>query len=112
MLRYAIPLADLNGKFSQHFGESPYFALVDIDIRTEAVRKQEIISNPYKDMPKGKGIKVAEFLLGYKPDIVMAKENISKKGPGYALAEAGVIVAQTEANSLEEQVHRLLFNLN
>jgi cation diffusion facilitator family transporter len=103
MLRYAVPLADLHGKISQHFGESPYFALVDIDIRTRELRKQEIIANPHKDLPKGKGLKVAEFLLGYKPDIVMAKENISKKGPGYALAEAGVIIIQTEASSLEEQ---------
>ena len=55
---------------------------------------------------------MAEFLLSYKPDIVVAKESLSGKGPGYAFADAGVETMQTEANSLDELVDRLVVELN
>ncbi|TET37872.1 MAG: hypothetical protein E3J65_06125 [Dehalococcoidia bacterium] len=29
-VRYAVPLADADGSISPHFGEAPYFAIVDI----------------------------------------------------------------------------------
>ena len=70
--------------------------------------KQEIVANPYKDLAKGKGLKVAKFLLTYKPDVILCKESLAGKGPGYAFAEAGVETSQTEAKTLEELVNGLL----
>jgi cation diffusion facilitator family transporter len=110
-LRYAVPLAGLGGKVGQHFGESPYFALIDIDLKQRRLQGQEVIVNPHKDLPKGKGLKVAKFLLSYKPDVVLTKESLAGKGPGYAFAEAGVETVQTEAGSLEELVEDLLAGL-
>jgi len=101
-LRYAISLSNREGQISEDFGISPYFALVDIDSKEKAVLKQEIVSNPYSDLEKGRGIKVAEFLLAYKPDIVVTRESLIGKGPGYALAEAGTEVLQTEARTLDK----------
>lgn len=107
-LRYAIALTDPQGGISEHFGESPYFALVDIDIREKRVQRQELVANPHLDLTKGRGIKVAGFLLSYKPDVVVAKESLSGKGPGYAFADAGVETIQTEINSLRELVDQLV----
>lgn len=107
ILRYAIALRDSGGGLSEHFGESPYFALVDIDLHTKDVSRQEIVSNPYRDLAKGKGLKVARLLLTYKPDIIICKESLAGKGPGYAFAEAGVESSQTGAESLEDLIKSL-----
>lgn len=106
--RYAAPLADMRGTLSKHFGESPYFALVEIDFEEMRLLRQEIVANPYKDLIKGKGLKVAQFLLGFKPDVVFSSERLEGKGPGYAFAEAGVETLQTDAGTLEELVDGLL----
>ena len=107
-LRYASPLQDAQGTLGEHFGESPYFALVEIDLQEMKLVKQEIVANPYKDLAKGKGLKVANFLLAYKPDVILSKESLAGKGPGYAFAEAGVETIQSEEKTLEELVRSLL----
>jgi cation diffusion facilitator family transporter len=110
-IRYAIPLADAIGEISIHFGEAPFFGLIEIDLEQKAVFRQEVISNPYKDLTKGRGLKVAEFLLGRKPDVILTRESLSGKGPGYAFAEAGVETVQIEAESLEKIIEDLLAEL-
>ena len=67
------PLQDARGTLGEHFGESPYFALVEIDLQEMKLAKQEIVANPYKDLAKGKGLKVAKFLLTYKPDVILCQ---------------------------------------
>ncbi len=107
-LRYAVPLEDAGGTLGGHFGESPYFALVEIDLQEMKLNKQEIVANPFKDLLKGKGLKIAKLLLSYKPDVILSKESLSGKGPGYAFAEAGVETSQTGAKTLDELVNGLL----
>jgi predicted Fe-Mo cluster-binding NifX family protein len=107
MLRYAVPLGDARGNVGEHFGESPYFALVEINLQEMRLSKQDIMANPHKDLAKGKGIKVAQFLLTYKPDVVITRESLKGKGPGYAFAEAGVEIGQTEARTLDELIEGL-----
>lgn len=106
--RYATPLADMRGTLGRHFGESPYFALVEMDFEEMKLVRQEIMANPHRDLSKGKGLKVAKFLLGFKPDVVFSIESLEGKGPGYAFAEAGVETVQTDAETLEELVADLL----
>jgi cation diffusion facilitator family transporter len=106
--RYTTPLADMRGTLGKHFGESPYFALVEIDFEEMRLLRQEIVANPHKDLIKGKGLKVAQFLLGFKPDVVFSSESLEGKGPGYVFAEAGVETLQTDARTLEELVDSLL----
>lgn len=108
VLRYAVPLAGTGGEVSKHFGESPYFALLDIDSKSKTLQRQETVANPHKDLPKGKGLKVAAFLLVHKPDVIITKEVLVGKGPGYAFAESGVETVQTAAGSLEEVVKEIL----
>jgi predicted Fe-Mo cluster-binding NifX family protein len=75
-LRYAITLSNREGLISEDFGKSPYFALVDVDSQHKTVVCQENVANPYFEVEKGRGIKVAEFLLKYKPDVVIARNDI------------------------------------
>ncbi len=106
-LRYAVPLADRAGRFSEDFGKSPYFALIDIDRASGTEVRHEVVANPYRELERGRGIKVAELLKVYKPDVVIARESLVGKGPGFALSDWGVEVRQTEARSLDELLHEL-----
>jgi cation diffusion facilitator family transporter len=108
VLRYVIPLADSLEDISHHFGTAPYFAMIDLDVKRHTVIRREIISNPHCDSEKGRGLKVAELLLGYKPDFVITRESLSKKGPGYAFLEAGVETLETTAERLRELVDNLV----
>lgn len=69
---------------------------------------REIIANPHAATEKGRGIKVAQFLLEYKADIIAAKEDLAGKGPGYALADAGAEIVKTSASTLDESEKELL----
>ncbi len=110
-IRYVVPLTNAIGEISIHFGASPFFGLIEIDLGRKAVFRQEVIANPYKDLTKGRGLKVAEFLLGHKPDVILTRESLTEKGPGYAFAEAGVETVQIEVESLEKTVEDLLAQL-
>jgi cation diffusion facilitator family transporter len=107
-LRYAVPLSNFRGAIGRHFGESPFFGLIDIDTRTNLVVRQETLENPHLGLEKGKGIKVAQFLLSHKPDIVVTKEDLTGKGPGYAFTNAGVQTLQTKTQTVSELVEQLL----
>jgi cation diffusion facilitator family transporter len=99
---YAVPLADLSGKISEHFGEAPYFALATIRLADAGVLEQRMLPNPHRTAAKAKGIRVAEWLVGKRVDVVLMKEDVRGKGPDYVLREAGIEVQRTEAQTLAE----------
>jgi len=101
-VRYALPLNDREGRLADDFGEAPYFSIIDIDIKRGTVLRQELIDNNYRDLEKGRGIKAAEFLLKYKPDIVVTRKSLAGKGPGYTFTDSGTETILAEAESLEE----------
>jgi predicted Fe-Mo cluster-binding NifX family protein len=103
-LRIAVPLSDLGGKLSSHFGESPYFAIVLLRLRDNQIEKQEFIKNPYTGVERGKGIQVAEWLVGKKVDEVAITEEIKHKGPGYVFSDAGIKVHVVSADDVEETI--------
>jgi cation diffusion facilitator family transporter len=96
---YAFPLANLAGDMSEHFGGASYFALINQRISDLQVEKQEIILNPFTQLPKAKGIRVAEWLISLKVDRVVLKENLQGKGPEYVFKDAGVELIYTAAKS-------------
>jgi cation diffusion facilitator family transporter len=102
--RYAVPLADMLGAISDHFGEAPYFALVTVRAADGQIERQEVLANPHQHDDKGKGIHVAEWLMGLQVDTVLPREDLTGKGPGYAFADAGVEVRRTEAATLAQAV--------
>ena len=103
-LRYAVPLADVHGALSDHFGEAPYFALITFRVADAEVEQQHILVNPHTNVPKAKGIKVAEWLVSQKIDALLIKEDLSHKGPSYVLRNAGVDLQLTDNTTLAEVI--------
>jgi len=101
-LRYAIPLSDTAGALSEHFGEAPYFALVTVRLADGAIEEQQIVTNPHQAVEKAKGIRVAEWLVAQKVDVVLVRESLRGRGPVYVFGEAGVEMRETTATTLEE----------
>jgi cation diffusion facilitator family transporter len=101
-VRYAVPLADAAGAVSQHFGEAPYFALVTVRTADGQVERHEVLPNPHMSVAKAKGIRVAEWLVGLKADVVVLREDVRGRGPAYVFADAGVETRLTEATTLAE----------
>jgi len=103
-VRYSVPLVDPHGTISQHFGESPYFALVAVRLPDNKIEDQQVRANPHHDVVKAKGIRVAEWLVGLKTDEVILREKVQGKGPAYVFADAGVNVRLTQATTLSEAI--------
>jgi cation diffusion facilitator family transporter len=115
-LRVAVPLADAGGTVSAHFGEAPFFGLATVrigdgqaldglrpvDERGPAVERQEVVANPYLGVGKAKGIRVGEWLVSLKTDVVLLQEDVHGKGPAYVFADAGVETRLTGASTLVE----------
>ncbi len=97
VIRYAAPLADSGGTLSQHFGEAPYFTLADVKADTRELLRQEILANPHQAVEKAKGIRVAEWLVEQKVDVVLIRESLRGKGPEYVFADAGVELVITDS---------------
>ncbi len=100
----AVPLADLTGRISTHFGDSPYFALMRLRLADGKVERQEVIANPHTAVERGKGIRVAEWLVNQKVDVVAVKEEMGKKGPSYVLADAGVDLRLSREDNLDQLI--------
>lgn len=104
----AVPLKDVDGQISEHFGEAPYFALVELDLDGQRIENEHILENPYLHVPQGKGLKVSEWLVEHKVDEVMLREDMKGRGPGYVFQNAGVTVSPTESVTLSEAVSELM----
>jgi len=106
-LRYAVPVSDTAGTLSEHFGEAPYFALTTLRLADGAIEEQQIVANPHQAVEKAKGIRVAEWLVAQKVDIVFVRESLRGKGPVYVFGDAGVEMRETGATTLEEALSNL-----
>ena len=103
-LRYAVPLATAEGVISEHFGEAPFFSLVTVRTADGEVERLEVLANPHRDVEKAKGIRVAEWLVSLKIDVIVLREDVQGKGPAYVFADAGVEARLTQANTLTEAI--------
>ncbi len=106
-LRYALPLADAAGTVSEHFGEAPFFALVDARRADGAIERQSVLANPHRSLDVAKGIRVAEWLAAHKPDVVLVREDLHGKGPEYVLRDAGIALQRTEERTLAQALAAL-----
>lgn len=107
-LRIAFPLADREGSISDHFGSAPYFAFVVVRLEDGKEEKREVIENPHHEVDVAKGIRVAEWLVEQNTDQVVMREDLSRKGPGYVLANAGIKSSITSANTLDKAIEEAL----
>lgn len=106
-LRYAVALADAEGDLSDHFGEAPFFALITVRQDDGTIENEQIVANPHQQLEKAKGIRVAEWLIEQKVDVVLLKESLRGKGPVYVFGDAGVEMQETQAATLSEVIAAL-----
>jgi predicted Fe-Mo cluster-binding NifX family protein len=103
-VRYAIPLAAADGPISEHFGEAPYFAILSLRRSDQSLVERHLAVNIFRDIERGKGIRVAEWLVAQKVDVVLSREDLQNKGPAYVLRDAGIELRLTEAHDLEAAI--------
>ena len=108
-IRIALPLQDDRTTISEHFGESPYFEVVVVRLPDYQIEKREIIENPDHEVARGKGIRVAEWLVDQKVDTLLVKEELRHKGPGYVFANAGVMVRVVSADTTDDALAEARF---
>jgi len=101
-ISFALPLEDIKGKLSKHFGESPYFTLITVKADDKTVKSRDIVSNDFLSVERGKGIMVAEFLVKQGVDVLLLKEKFEGKGPEYVLSNSDVDVVITNADTVDE----------
>lgn len=102
LVRYAMPLADTSGTMSPHFGEAPWFAFIVVG-RTDGEATETImLANPHCSEARAKGIRVAEWLVAQKVDVVVTGEDLGGKGPAYVLHDAGIEVRRAQLSSLQD----------
>jgi cation diffusion facilitator family transporter len=92
---------DEKSGLSEHFGEAPYFAIIEEDFSNETVLIKEYLKNPFKDLERKKGVKAAELLAEYGVDQVRSPVQLNGKGAGYALEALQIEVVPTVSRSLE-----------
>ena len=111
ILLYAVPLENKEKQIiSDHFGEAPCFSLISVKAKSQEVIDQKIISNPFIQVEKGKGILVAEMLNKYFIDVLLVKESFTGKGPSYVFSDAAVEVILTKENTLPKALDCLGIN--
>lgn len=96
-------------RLGKHLGKTPYLALVNIHLQEMKLSKQKITANLYHDLAMGKAPSCGPITacVCVMPDIVITRDNLERKGPGYTFAEAGVETRQTEASTLDGLIRDL-----
>jgi len=96
------PLGGDRLSISEHFGEAPCFKLITVYLRDGTITEEHLLQNPFLQEEKGKGIKVAQWLLQNRLDVLVAKRPQEGKGPGYVFGSAGVEVLLTEETEADK----------
>ena len=103
-VHYAVPVAAADGPVSEHFGEAPYFAILTVQRDGHSLVERRVVKNPFSAVERGKGIRVAEWLVAQKVDVVLSREALQGKGPAYVLRDAGIELQLTGAQDPEAAV--------
>jgi predicted Fe-Mo cluster-binding NifX family protein len=101
-LRCAVPLAHRSGTIADHFGSAPLFAFAIMRSDEGDFEPARILPNPRREVERAKGIRVAEWLVEKKTDVVVLRKDPAGKGSTYVLGDAAVTIHRTEATTLAE----------
>ena len=100
-LHYAVPLKAVDGTISEHFGEAAYFLFLTLKREGHEMVERRVVVNPFSAVERGKGIRVAEWLIAQKVDVVLTREVLQGKGPAYVFSDAGVELKLTDEHEPE-----------
>jgi predicted Fe-Mo cluster-binding NifX family protein len=114
LLSVAVPIdvpenevPDESVKLSDHFGEAPYFAIMLKDHGNKKASIMDYLKNPFVDLERRKGVKVAKLLAEQGVDEVITRVDLEGKGSGYALEALQIDASVTDANTLPGLIHRI-----
>ncbi len=107
--KVAVPLRDnngLNSKISDHFGESPFFALFEIEEgeNERTLLNYNIITNKFIKEEKRKGILISDWLTLNKIDKIYLKKDL-KIGPKLIFEKALILMETTQLDKLNEIIN-------
>lgn len=103
----AVPLESNRETASEHFGEAPLFYLAVVRASDGELLEERFAANPFLNEKKAKGIKVGKWLLEKGLDRLYTAKDLSGRGAGYVLSDAGVEVVALPASNLGEIRRRL-----
>ncbi len=107
-----IPLAGDRQTISEHFGDAPYFRLLWFNRSENDISEERLLKNPFIEEEKGKGIKVATWLLENGLDVLISKHDQSGKGPGFVLGNSGAEILLTSQNTADRALELMLDELS
>ena len=98
----AVPLGPDKETASEHFGEAPWFYLAVVREADGQILEERFAVNPFLNEKKAKGIKVGKWLLEEGLDRLYTIKDLTGRGAGYVLSDAGVEVVALPTNDLAE----------
>ena len=87
---------------SEHFGEAPFYYVAAIRESDGKILEESFLANPFLEEEKAKGIKVSKWLLQKGMDRLFTSKDLTGKGAGYVLSDAGVDVQPFHGKTLAE----------
>jgi len=104
---YAIPVANDRKTISEHFGGAPFFQFFTLQMSNGMAISEKVLKNPFLHEEKGKGIKVAEWLLENGLDVLIVYRDQAGKGPSFVLGNSGaeiLLTGETEVDKILSKV--------
>ncbi len=102
LLTIGVPLGEDRLTISEHFGEAPFFQLLTLQRADGGIIEDRIFDNPFLHETKAKGIKVSQWLLEQRMDILIVNQDQSGKGPGFVLGNGGAEILLTRETNAEK----------
>ena len=102
-MRAAVPL-EADQKTITKVGEATWFQFYAIDRKTKDFHLEKMEQNPFVQETKGKGIKIAQWLIQNRIHYVVSPEPMEHKGMLYALQAADVDVFVSNVTSVQQIV--------
>ncbi len=106
--QYAVPLNSKEGEISGHFGSAPFIGIWNKNINDDDILSQQVLNNPFLQIEKGKGIKLAEFLIEKGANVLYIKKPFEGKGPEYVFSNSDVEVRITDKETMNRLMHDIL----
>jgi cation diffusion facilitator family transporter len=108
IIRVAAPLTESISTIAPDFGKAINFGIYEIRLNDSVILQQDIRENPYQTVEKGRGLKIAEWLIDQKVDVVVSREDLSHKGSGFALSASGVKIIKINHDNLNQALPQIL----
>ena len=110
--KVAVPLLDnngLNSRISDHFGESLFFALFEIEEneKESQLLNYNIITNKFIKEEKRKGILISDWLISFKIDKIYLKKDL-KVGPQLIFEKSLILMEMTKLDKLNDIINHEL----